>query len=107
MSNEQKINKLKDLQRVRSLVIDQTPEILDFTVVDDKDGNESIYATPVKMIIINLHGGQYVKVSIAELSEINEEIYSFIGAPFYYHADIMDVITDFIQSGDYKIENEA
>lgn len=83
------------------------PEILDFTLIDDKDGNESVYSTSIKMLRINLEDEQYVKVSIAEISEINEEIYSFIREPFYCHAEIMEVVIEFIQTGDYKIEKES
>lgn len=106
MNNEQKINRLKDLASVKPLVAKKPIEILDFTLMDSNDGNQSPYATTVTLVRINFDNDNYTIVSAAMLSEINENFYSFIKNPYYYHADIIEVISEFIATCDFKIEKE-
>lgn len=102
MNNETKINRLKDLQNVRPLVIEKQKEfeIEDFTI-------ESEEGKSIK-IKINLKDGSFVRVSASELSNYNEYLFHYMRDAHYYFSSIVDVCYTYLfECDDLKIEMEG
>lgn len=97
MSNETKINKLKDLQKVRPLVIDQTPCVVGF---DQPENGE------VKVL---LNDDEFTMIGFGELLGFNENASMYLQDAFYYRNEINEMLESYIaeRAGDYKIERES
>lgn len=97
MSNETKINKLKDLQNVRPLVIDQTPCVVGF---DQPENGE---------IKVLLNDDEFAMIGFGELLSFDENASMYLSDAFYYRSEINEMLESYIaeREGDYKIEKEA
>lgn len=96
MDNNTKINKLKDLQSVRPLVIDQTPCVVGF---DQPENGE------VKVL---LNDDEFTMIQFGELISFNENSSMYLSDAFYYRAEINEMLESYVaeRAGDYKIEKE-
>lgn len=96
MNNEQKINKLKDLQSVRLLAIDQTPCVVGF----EKEENH---------IKVLLNDDEFTIIKLSELLNFDENASMYFRDVFYYNRGINEMLESYIseRSGDYKIERES
>lgn len=85
MNNEIKINKLKDLQSLKPLVIEEQKEfeIEDFTIE-----NDPVHSLKIK---INLKDGSFVRVTAGELVNYNEYLFHYLRDAHYYFSSIVDV----------------
>jgi hypothetical protein len=94
--NSEKINKLKDLQIVRPLVIDQNPCVVGF----DKPENGE-----VKVL---LNDDEFTMIQFGELIGFNENASMYLSDAFYYRAEINEMLESYVAErvGDYKIEKE-
>lgn len=103
MNNETKINKLKDLQSVRPLVIEEPKLTVEDFGIETEVGKET-------KIHINLTNGSRVTVGSIELREYDdftEDFDIWMTNPSYYHAEMMEICqTYIIEAEDYKIEKE-
>lgn len=101
MNNETKINKLKDLQSVRPLVIETEKEVIGFS----RDGNNIV--VNIKLSKDPSYGIATIKIS--DLIDFKEESWHYFSDHFYYRAEINEMLESYIaeRAGDYKIEKEA
>lgn len=92
----EKINKLKDLQNVRPLVIDLTPCVVRF----DKPENGE-----VKVL---LNDDEFTMIQFGELISFDENASRYLSDAFYYRNEINEMLESYIaeRAGDYKIEKE-
>lgn len=100
--NDQKINRLKDLQSVSPLVIDEPEiEVLGFSIVENK------VTINLKLSDAPTYGNAIV--SIGDLYSFKEDISMYVRDQFYYRYEIQDLLESYIaeRAGDYKIEKEA
>lgn len=95
MSSEQKINKLKALQNVRPLVIDQTSCVVGF----EKEENH---------IKVLLNDDEFTIVKLGELLSFDENASMYFKDVFYYNRGINEMLESYIaeRAVDYKIEKE-
>lgn len=104
MNNEQKINKLKDLQSVRPLVIEEPKLTVEDFGIDNIPGKET-------QITINLTNGSFVRVGSIELREFQDfdcDFNLWLSNPHYYHAEIRELCQYYIdEAEEFKIEKEA
>lgn len=94
--NTEKINKLKDLQSVKPLVIDQTPCVVGF----EKEENH---------IKVLLNDDEFTIVQLSELLSFDENASMYFRDVFYYNRGINEMLESYIaeRAGDYKIEKES
>jgi hypothetical protein len=101
MNNETKINKLKDLQNVKSSQLEKQKEfeIEDFTI-EREEGKAVI-------VKINLKQGSFVRVSAGELVNYNEYFFHYMRDAHYYFSSIVDTCYTYLfEADDYKIEKD-
>lgn len=102
--NSEKINRLKDLQNVRPLVVEE-PELTveDFGIEQDPGKETKIH--------INLTNGSRATVGSLELREyedFTEDFDMWLTNPSYYHGEIIELCQTYLnEAEDFKIENEA
>lgn len=97
MKTQEKINRLKDLQNVKPLVIDQTPCVVGF---DQPENGE---------IKVLLNDDEFAMIQFGELISFDENASMYLSDAFYYSAEINEMLESYIteRPGDYKIEKEA
>lgn len=98
--NSIKINKLKDLQSVRPLVIDQTPCVVGFEIIIN-----NIHSAEIKVL---LNDDEFTMIQFGELINFNENASMYLSDVFYYRAEINEMLESYVaeRAGDYKIEKE-
>lgn len=101
MNSEKKINRLKDLQSVRPLVLDE-PEI---EVIGFKVEFQSVLIN-LKLSDSPSYGNALVYIS--DLYSFNEHASMYLSDAFYYRAEINEMLESYVaeRAGDYKIEKE-
>lgn len=99
--NTERINKLKDLQSVKPLVIDQTPCVVGFEIIIN-----NVHSAEIKVL---LNDDEFAMIGFGELLRFDENASMYLSDAFLYRAEINEMLESYIaeRSGDYKIERES